>query len=433
MTQQTFFLHGLTRAMYRNGWILMLCLGSVGWLEQKAFAQLPTVSDSRLGVDCLKLNNGKRLYGFLLDQDPQSGRFQSGRFAVERAWLATTHPLYFAELEDKEQTQREQALTQQRTRLIDWIAELEEGVLKRFLQSEQSRTEQRTASQIKPSQFAIVEFEKQEVRDLSLARPELRQIAGIAFRENLVNVTITPATYLRRQLDALNVDASKEQVDLQDRLPTTRKESDRQWAAKQALIEYAFGRELEFQGTNDLLVRKGDDQADVGQLLTQAMSANSANMVQQLGADLGLPEFAQFAKTSKNDAWKSKVIRVAEEENFRGALVSRLDQNLLSSEVKVTVTFLAKPKNGDWFQAFEYVARADANNQPAERLQRIKDDPQVKQLLSMVQSLGLGSRLDQALRQGAATEQALNDGSAEFNEFLSRFGSKVDGPSVPGL
>lgn len=427
MNQKNLASPSAIRAPFHPLWLALLCSSLLFVSSPIGLAQLPAVSDSRLGVDCLKLTSGKRFYGFLLEQD-QSG----GTFAVERTWLATTYADYLATLEAAEKKKQENAAQAKISRLQDWIIDLDESVLKRFLESEATRIEQSTQPKNQKTQFIVVDFDKQEVRDLKMARSELRHIAGLAFREKLDDVTITPASYLRRELVDANIDINNEKVDLLDRLPFSNSETPRQWAAKQALIEFAFGRELEFQGTGDLLVKKGDD-ANIGQLLSQAMGNNSANMIQRLGADLGLPEFAKFSQKADSDAWKTKVISTAEEGEFRGALVSRLDQNLMSSKVQVLVTFLAKAEDGSWFEAFEYTAKADTRNQSAERIQRIKDDPQVQQLLGMVQGLGLSSRLDQALKHGAATQQALRNGQAKFNEFLTRFGSRVDDPGIPGL
>ena len=394
-------------------------------------AQLPKVSDARLGVDCLRLSDGKRLYGFQLDAG--SGKL---RFAVERAWLRDTYPDYLLELEVAEESEQADAREILIERLEKWLSELnEDDLLRRFIETELGRVQQKRGAK-SDSQFVVVDFERSEVREIKQAKRGFRQIAGLAFGHDLENVTITPAKYLKRELEELEVDLKSETVDLLDRLPAVASDSEKQWSARQALIEFSFGKELEFQGTGAMMVRKGDAKADLGQLLAQSMGANSASMIEQLGADLGLPEFAKFSRASQDsETWKAKVIEQAESDGFRGALVSRLDQNPLSNEVKVVTTFLAKGQGGDWFEAFEYVARADARKQSNDATERIKQDPQIQQVLGMVQGLGLnvGNQLDRALRHGAATEQAMRDAQAEFNEFLSKYGTRVDGASIPNL
>ena len=76
---------------------------------------------------------------------------------------------------------------------------------------------------------------------------------------------------------------------------------------------------------------------------------------------------------------------------------------------------------------------ANANNQSQERIDRIKEDPQVKQILGLTSQLGLGAggQLDQALRQGAATEVAMQNASGDFYTFLSQHTRSLDGPPVP--
>ena len=49
----------------------------------------------------------------------------------------------------------------------------------------------------------------------------------------------------------------KESFDLSDQLTTSQEQSEEQWRARVALIEYQLCQPLDFQGTGSMLVRTG--------------------------------------------------------------------------------------------------------------------------------------------------------------------------------
>ncbi len=231
----------------------------------------------------------------------------------------------------------------------------------------------------------------------------------------------TPTSQLASRLDEIGVQPENEQVDLTDELPGLVRHSPRQWATRQALVEFALREPLEYQGTAQALVRTGQT-VDAGALLGELLGGGllgAGDPISQLGAELGLPEFTQ--KKPASDWWKP-VTQAAERDGFRGVLITRLTQSLLSPVVQVDMVFYAKQSTGEWFQVTSMHTESNANQQSAEQLAALRQDPQVQAALTLLDSLGLAAntQLDQALRHGAATQQGLANARAQWNLFLQR-------------
>ncbi len=92
--------------------------------------------------------------------------------------------------------------------------------------------------------------------------------------------------------------------------------------------------------------------------------------------------------------WHAKVTQAVERDGFHAVRITRLNQSLLSPLVRVDTHFLAMEKPGVWFEVAKFTAEVDANTVLAERTDLIKSDPQVKQVLETLTTLGIP--IDQA-------------------------------------
>ena len=60
------------------------------------------------------------------------------------------------------------------------------------------------------------------------------------------------------------------------------------------------------------------------------------------------------------------------------------------------------------------------------------DQPQIRQMMDMTKQLGLagGGTLDLAMRNGVATQKALNNTMSEMDQFVEGYSQSTDGPPV---
>lgn len=390
------------------------------------FSQLPQVAESRLGVDSVKIEGGKRLYGFLLSRRVD----QSLVFSVGRQWLETTYPQLFAEWTALERDRFVQSRQQRVERLAAWIENRpDDRRLVSFLEDELTRFSEMRLEDVGKRKFVIIELPPARYREIFSQPSDRRKIAGLAFQNDLDDVTTTPVSQLRKKLVELGVDVETEDVNLSREVEAT-SESDRQWVARKAVVEYALRKQLEFQGTGSLLVRKTET-PDASALVAQMLGGGlGEDPISQLGAELGLPEFQKPKEQSAS--WWKRATEEAEREGFCGVSITRLNQNTLSSTVTVEAYFFAMEKPGNWFQVVRFASQANAAEQTEDQLKRIHEDPQVKSVLDTLKGLGLGNQglVDQALRHGAATQKALQDAAGQFNAFVSQNARALDSQPI---
>jgi hypothetical protein len=408
--------------LYRR---ILALLFAFSW-AQYATAQLPQVADSRLGVDLVQLADGSRLYGFVLDLTPDGGL----TIAIEREWLKGQYPKLHEKFELLAETEAKAAHAEMIIRLEEWLKERPEpGPLQRFLTLHLKEARELEVERDTDKLFCLVTLTKAETRKVAIQAPERRHVAGIAYQHRLKDIVITPASALSKRLIDIDVKAEAEQVDLTNELPSVVRQSERQWAARRALVEFNMREPLEYQGTGTTLIRTGEE-ANAMALIGQMLGGSGGDAISQLGAELGLPE---FAKPKEAQDWWKKTTQAAERHGFHGVLITRLEQNVLAVDVSVEASFFARLSPGEWFRVATFKAQSSANEQVAERMEQLKQDPQIQSVLSTLQSLGLAAneQLDQALRHGAATQVALADVHAAWYKFQQQHTESLSGPPVP--
>lgn len=409
---------------YSLTWMLVLVCGKT------ALCQPPSIPLSRLGVDRVRLASGEDLFGFILP----SAHDKILTIAVQRSWLEVAHPDLYEQQLASEQSTRQKLNTQLVERIEEWMKRRKDDeLLLRHLESELQRIgEPKSSSRTSDGVlFFSMTIPREQVRDYTIAKAENRKIAGLAYGNGVDDIVTSSARSLKTQLEELGIDVSSGRVDLLDNMPVIQTQSDKQWAAKQALVEFQYRKPLEFQGTESSLFRS-DATPGVADLIKQMSGASSSDAILQLGADLGLPEFKKFSTPQKSDRekWWQAAIDVAEKEGIRGVLIKRLDQNLFSDVVRVDVYFFAYYE-GKWFEAFRSTVSANAAEQNQLALDRLKRDPQVQSILALANQLGAADSMERALRHGAATSHAMEEGTSDFMLFLSRHIRRLDGSPVP--
>ena len=389
-----------------------------------ASAQLPQTPKTRLGVDVVSLDGGIRLYGVVMERDEQEGL----TLAMEREWVKKTYPELYRDFTAVEKTNRQAVKTELLQRIDDWIeARKDDGLLSTFLRDEKKRLEEEFNKPPSSKKFILALLLPAQVRQVYLQPPQRRKIVGLAWQHNLSGATTTSTARLSKRLGDLNVDLQNDQVDLSRELPSS-SQTDKQWSAKVALVEHALRPALEYQGTGNMLVNK--DEAPDGAALLSAFKGNGNNLASQLAKQLGL---GGSPPPEMQDWWKAARIG-AERGGYRGVLVIRMEQDYSVPDVVVEAHFFARNLNGIWFEVKRFKATSNINEETPQTLQRLRQEPQIKEIFDQLEGLGLSaanSQMELALRHGAATETSLNLVRNQFEEFLGTFTQQLDTPSVP--
>ena len=278
------------------------------------------------------------------------------------------------------------------------------------------------------AQFVIVDLTAKQVERWQQQSAEKRQIALVAWQEQLTDVSLRSASSLKKELEGRGIAVEAERVNLTDRLPI-RRESEQEWLAP-AILEYAERLPVDFQGMGDLLVRTGDSQpqANMAQLLTQVLQTQLASSLEELLNETpgGKPARRNGA-TAAIDAAQRET-RQAGAEGFRA---TRLNLDVEKRRVQVEGLFVARVDAGRWQRVWRFEEVRPAGG-AKEQVQRIRNDPQVKQALELLRSTGLAAddAIDTALGFGAATMAAQERVNEQFGRFLGVYREHADGPPL---
>jgi hypothetical protein len=274
--------------------------------------------------------------------------------------------------------------------------------------------------------FIFVELAAGEVRRTYVQPADRRQVAMVAWQEQLENVSMRSAASLAGELKEKEVvDIAGQRVDLSFQLPPL-PDDDRQWAVRVAIIEYLFGLHVSFQGSGSVLVRTDEKAAlpDAGQMMAKMLE-------QQLSRQLA--DLFPRGRPAAEKPWKQDVIQVADGEQVNAARVLLLKQDMRAQRVTVESHFLARMPGGRWETVALHRQVVVVGGAQPELQARVEADPQVQKVLAVFAGLGLDKndpRIQLALRFGVATDIALQGVNKQFGEAQLPFGQQLERPPV---
>lgn len=349
---------------------------------------------------------------------------------------------------------RQQAYRQLVAKLDTWVAEIEGGA------AEQGESTEQRAAQNRDELIRILKSERDEytrqigddepadssefVR-LTLSRADVdlifaqsdarRHLAVAAFQQGVADVETASVPELQTRLEEAGVDWKDATADASALVDGAVSQDDREWAARRAVYEYQFLGRLDFQGTGNFVVQTGDDapppnMADLIQgVMDQQMSLALGDLLEE-PIFTGL-DFGGLGGNKNAESWQDKAIRTAEKQGMRGFRVTRMTPDVQRRQTLVEDRFFAKMPDGQWETVWSTQTTKSAGDANAGDLDRIKQDPQLKQVLGLAENLGLaGGNLDLALQFGAATMNAQQATDDEFYEFRDRYSQRLDGPPL---
>jgi hypothetical protein len=396
------------------------------------------VGPARLAVDLVTLDSGQRLRGALLGLDADG----VVTMAVQRDWFKKTRPEMFAEVTRKEIGEAKETATQLRDRIQSWLEEKpESNGLVNFLETELERSVEQLAkldgerAKAVDSQFVLLKFPRRDVEYSFAQVAENRRIAMLAWRERFEDVETRSAADLEKQLRVRKIDPAVDVPNLADRIPA-REQSENEWLARRALVEYLLVSPLDFQGMGKSYFRTDGGAREVKlekllpELIPQLIQNQLGGQLAELLEEPGLNRGRRKVDRRKMEPDFSPAIREAERAGVRGFRVTTLDLNLQRKQARVEVRFIAKLDAGKWDTVWLHAVSGVTSKPRPDLRRQIENDPQVSEALKLVKSLGLGAGdpLDVAMNFGAATMESQQAADQEFFRFLDRHVQRLDRP-----
>ena len=406
----------------------LACLFSIGCLlcsTETVSAQRRSLPIRDLCVDMLKVDGGPRLLGSFVSRDEQ-GNIE---FVVQRDWLKKEDAVFYRKAHQAEVARIQERFEMLLTRIADWKAE-RNGIpaLVRFLDAETERIQKlkmKAKNEAFPqTQFVLVSISASQVQTSYGQPADRKQLAVASWKEQISDVEKSSALKLFKTLEEKKINW-KAPIDLSDRIPPhSQSESNEQWAARQALLEYRFVKSVDLQGKGDLLYSTNGARPNMTKLIAETMQAELQNQLQELlNPDLKRPV--------QQSNWIEKAGKIAEQEEVQGCRVTRVDLRYQQKQVKVEASFLAKMPAGKWKVIWQQSKTLDATVPRKEIEKEIGENEELKKSLKLIESLGVGGgQLQTAIRFGAATHEGQQEAEKLFHTFWNRYNQKLDTPPV---
>ena len=390
-----------------------------------AYSQSKTTAIAQLSVDAISLKSGKVVRGIAIAA-PADGPMV---VATDRQWLQKHLPDLFLKATVAETDQRKLANRQLIERLKKRMAApVAEPGLAFFLKQELERAESQRESPPDPPQFIWLELERESIHRFTPAAADRKRVAMWAWSEFLPNVESRDHHDLQRELTQRKVDFTANPPDLSDRVGP-RLQDDREWAARMALVEYALGKPLDFQGTGDLLIRTDGNQKsiDLAPLLTRTLNSQVDSLLKEL---TGEPRTA--TSTPENKDWLKSATKAADADSVRGLRATRVEVQTDGLKAVVQTAFGVRMPDGSWEVIWSHRESQDGTKLRADAEAKIAKDPRILQITDTLKSLGAGGgdQIRQAIRFGAATMAAQQAADSRFFEFRDRYTKHLDGPPL---
>lgn len=374
-------------------------------------------------VDSVSLADGERLLGMVIERTESGG----ASVVVGREWLLRNAPALYQRQTAGEENRRREILKVLADRIAGWRVQPGlEPRLSLFLEKEAERVQTEiNARDHQPSQLLVVQVPREQLRSCYVQQPARRTLLGLAWEQRLDDVEQRSAAELLETLKAAGVDPAAVQPDLSSRIPV-QPESDRPWAARMALVEYAYLGKPHFQGTGNVLLRADSEakRPTVGELTGALITDRIAAGATRPAAD----EQAGSAITA--------ALRSTEQEGLHGLRITRVEPNPAGGAVKVEGQFLARMPDNSWQVVWRHSQSADTAKARPQEEARIAQDPQVAPVLGLLKGLGLAGAQEMArmaIRQGAATIEALdgpNGVNTRFEQLVLRHTRRLDSPPL---
>ena len=418
--------HRQQMRVFFGGLMILLNSGNAFLLE----AQQKHLSVDGPAVDIVTLKSGRTLRGVVMSQSPNG----SLTLLVSRDWLTTANPMLAATVLKENLDGCRVATSQAHDRIADLLkTPIESPHLTFFFKQELERFKAtlKNRNEEEP-EFLWVDVRHETIAKVKSASAEQRRITAFAWSERLAHVETRESSPLKTELTGRGVDLDGAFPEaLLKRLPA-RKQTDEEWNARLAVVEYSLAQPVDFQGLGDTLARVGKDQAaSLGELLPQLLQ-------QQLGSFLKdlTNECPPLGKVKNDKPWMTRAISITEQEKAKGFRATSLELDAGAARVTVETCFVARVAAGKWKTIWKAQERCDGTKARPQMEATIEQDPQVKSVFSTMKSFGLSDpeTLKHAIRVGAATMTAQQAADLTFAKFRDQYSRHLDGPPlmIPG-
>lgn len=379
-------------------WMLSLCIVCLATPAQPAGAQQDPARNLSFRdqvTDRVTLKDGTRMRGLAVSEKPATLILRTDYLKSNHADLFTDRMA--PQLRDQQQSaalataetlQREIERLQQ---LHDLASRQRAGLLSEI-------HERLLTSADADPEFVTVQILRSQLRQLDLQSPQRRQVCRLAMLNHIPDLEHLSGESIVRLLQAIP------EPERRTAMPT-------QPAAAAADHQRIFAAVDVRLNSVSRLIRSGNSVIDesaqpgVTELITSMLTNNLQNLLNELLNETA----ASTRQQAISNSLPSAAVRIAESHQHPTVILSGFELNPGAGSAAVTRQLFHKTDNGQWTLLLTASGSATVADLRPEQIAAIENDPQVREIASVVGGLGLGDeQFTNALRMGGVVQNALS-------------------------
>ncbi len=360
--------------------------------------------------DVAILADGVRLNGVALSDSPARLVLRTVRLKADAAELFTNEviPLLMTQLN----SQNEHIIKTLRQRIdklkIDAPDDLQQvGLLEEVIE------------RLKPDEehlpeFVVVEIEPKRLKKLETLPPNRRDLATLALLNRIQDFENLHWKTVAMRLQEIPADQLKRPT------PHT-KAAPADFVAEQILaaVDVRLNKATRLIRTGDSFVKE-DAKPDIAVLMSSLLGDSLNNTLQELLDETGgSPKKASTAINANDATLPAAARQIAENDGRSTVVVSSFEFDLASGAASVTRQLFQNSNPGGWKLVHSVIGSSTTNDVTEEQVQKIEDDPQIKQISGLLSQLSRdGNSLKTAMQMGAVVQSASSKADTAFQSAI---------------
>lgn len=263
-------------------------------------------------------------------------------------------------------------------------------------------------------EFVLVEIEPKRLKKLETLAPNRRELAMLALLNQIQDFEELHWKTVATRLQEIPAEQLKRPTPATQAAPPD-------FIAQRILaaVDVRLNKATRLIRTGDTFVHE-DAKPDMAVLMSSLLGDSLNNTLQELLDETGGAAAKSTTATSANDATLPEAaIRIAEKNGNSTAVVSSFEFDLARGAASVTRQLFRNSNPGGWKLVSTVTGASTTNDVTEEQVQKIEDDPQIKQISGLLSQLsGDGNSLKTALQMGAVVQSASSKADTAFQSAI---------------
>ena len=382
-------------------------------LQDFAFAQAKNLAAKSFRdrvCDVAVLSDGARLNGIALSDSPARIVLRTFRLKADASELFTNE--VSPTLTTQRNSQNEIVINTLRQRIGKLKIDAPDDLLQVGLLEE-------VIERLKPDEenlpeFIVVEIEPKRLKKLETLAPGRRELATLALLNHIDDFESLHWKTVVARLQEIPAEQLKRPIP-----PTLAISPEFKAERILAAVDVRLNKATRLIRTGDTFIPE-DAKPDLTVLLSSLVGDSLNNTLQELLNETGgVAPKSSNAPNANDAALPAAAIRIAEKSGHSTVVISAFEFDLPRGAASVTRQLFRNSKPGDWTLVSTVTGSSTTNDVTQEQVQKIEDDPQIKQISGLLSQLSPDpNSLKTALQMGAVVQSASSKADTAFQSAI---------------